>query len=56
MALTHKQLEKRLGTKLARWPRCKRCKVEFEPGRINRQGHCPACADELGEAHPQLED
>lgn len=37
-----------------RWPRCKRCKVEFEPSRINSKGHCPACADELMEDHPQF--
>lgn len=54
MALTHKQLEKRLGKKLTRWPRCKRCKVEFEPSRLNDRGHCPACADELMEDHPQF--
>lgn len=37
-----------------RWPRCTRCRVEFEPSRINSKGHCPSCADEMNEKHPQF--
>ena len=37
-----------------RLPRCKRCKVEYEPGRLNARGHCRHCADELMENHPEF--
>lgn len=39
---------------LSREPSCKRCKVEFEPGRLNTRGHCRHCADELMERHPMF--
>lgn len=38
----------------SRWPLCKRCRVEFEPGRLNARGHCPYCADELMENHSEF--
>lgn len=45
---------KRWYPKGPRYPRCARCQVEFELGRLNSSGHCRHCADELNECHPEF--